>query len=341
MSLKSMLNSNSPIDKEFQAILREALPSKNQFEVVYNEKAFTNYPTLVPYSLNTSYEAGLVGTAFDYLARAMIAQVLLKGKEPAYMDLKALAGIKRMERYLDKSSILILNKHYTSALEIFVDYIYSNNGCIDFKPEEANLPEFQAVSRYLSRARLSSFVPITDVNELIHGAYFFAKLEHIYRNGGRLPENGIDSLFETISHESEIELRLMCHVFRQRFIDEELVEPDSTVIFNPSFGLMSRLCGGADADIYIDGILIDFKSGKKLGYDWKEIAQIVAYYYLNLLEGHLQESKFPAQLRDYPILKIALYRARYGEIEWCTTDILPDKTIKSLMEHFPKRPEFL
>lgn len=88
-------------------------------------------------------------------------------------------------------------------------------------------------------------------------------------------------------------------------------------------------------------MLIELRKIYNCTYDWKEIAQIVAYYYLNLLEGYLKESKFPAQLRDYPILKIALYRARYGEIEWCTTDILPDKTIKSLMEHFPKRPEFL
>lgn len=103
---------------------------------------------------------------------------------------------------------------------------------------------------------------------------------------------------------------------------------DSVEIFNPSFGIASYACGGADADVYVDGVLYDFKTSKKNGYNWKETAQLVMYYYLNKIASSLEEPNMPeapAQLAEYKIFKLAFYKARFGEIEYFDTEYFDDE----------------
>ncbi|WP_191565976.1 hypothetical protein [Metabacillus idriensis] len=70
---------------------------------------------------------------------------------------------------------------------------------------------------------------------------------------------------------------MQCEVFIERFMLPHVITPKSNVVFNPHFGIASKSCGGADADIYVDGTLYDFKTSKLTGYRWKEIAQIFSY----------------------------------------------------------------
>ncbi len=82
MSLTSILKSSKERDKEFQSILREIIPKKNEFYTLSGKSAFTKeYEMVVPYTLTNPYQASLVGTAFDYLARAMIAQIVISNSE--------------------------------------------------------------------------------------------------------------------------------------------------------------------------------------------------------------------------------------------------------------------
>lgn len=64
----------------FQEVIKRVTPSKNDFKAFKSKtKPFdTKIDLKVKYKLNNNIEASLVGTAFDYLARFRIAQVVRK-----------------------------------------------------------------------------------------------------------------------------------------------------------------------------------------------------------------------------------------------------------------------
>ncbi len=224
---------------------------------------------------------------------------------------------------------------HIKVLTDFIDYIYSNNALLPDSTwifNKSSQEEYEAWSTYINRCLVSEYKPIDNIEQLLQGACFFAKLENIYRTGGVLPEKGFQDILSIPSEEIIQDLRNLCILFKKQFINKGIVQPSSIVIFNPSFGIGSLVCGGADADIYIDGNLFDFKTGKKTGYTWQEIAQIVMYYYLNEIASYVDKTRIPAQLKDYKIINIAFYRARYGEIEYCSTEILESKRSREYFE---------
>jgi len=69
-----------------------------------------------------------------------------------------------------------------------------------------------------------------------------------------------------------------------------LVRPDDfmakrTCVLNPTFGAASALVGGADADIFIDGTLIDIKTSKHLEMGRDVFNQLFGYYCLSCIGG--------------------------------------------------------
>lgn len=279
--------------------------------------------------MSNSADAGIVGAAFDYLARAMIAQPLEENKEESFLGLKALIGLERIEKKISEEESMLLRNKYVENLVNFIDYLYSNYALIPKNViEKCRKGEAKAWLAFLEKCSLSSYEPCTDIERLISGAYYFAKLEQVYRTGGLLPESGISSLIKEPNEELVQDLSNLCKVFKERFIEGGFVNSDSVVIFNPSFGIASYACGGADADVYIDGILYDFKTSKKEGYSWKETAQLVMYYYLNKIVSTIEKNDLPglpAQLVEYKISKLAFYKARFGEIEYLDTGYFESK----------------
>lgn len=325
-----MLTGTNEADKTFQNIIKKNLPNKEDFSTVYGQMPFSKYEVLAPYELTNPSYASIVGTAFDYLARVMIAQPLEKNKEGSFLGLKALVGLERIAKKITNEQLELLQNKYTKVLVEFIDYVYSNYAPLPSTIfEKCRQEEFDAFSKYLKNCSSNSYEPCTDVNRLISGACYFAKLEQIYRSGGMLPEQGVDSLIEAPNEEIIRDISNLCKVFKERFVEAGLVQPNSVVIFNPSFGIASYACGGADADVYVDGVLYDFKTSKKNGYIWQEPAQLVMYYYLNEIASSIEEpdlTEIPAQLAEYEIYKLALYKARYGEIEYFDTDYFNSKT---------------
>ncbi|WP_062353417.1 hypothetical protein [Bacillus kwashiorkori] len=80
MPLSSVLKGSKPNEKEFQLILREIILDKKTFKTISGRKAFfkIEYEALVPYDLVKGYNSTVIGTAFDYLARIMLARVVKK-----------------------------------------------------------------------------------------------------------------------------------------------------------------------------------------------------------------------------------------------------------------------
>ncbi|MDU3526736.1 hypothetical protein [Clostridium sp.] len=134
------------------------------------------------------------------------------------------------------------------------------------------------------------------------------------------------------------ELKNIFVQFREIFI-KNIIEEDSIVVFNPSFGKASELVNGADADIYIDGVLYDFKTTKKYGYVGKDISQIIGYFLLkNVDEKYIiindENRKKISPLLHYDINKLAFYKARFGEIEFLDISYLNKFNKKKLIKDF-------
>ncbi|NRT72070.1 hypothetical protein [Clostridium beijerinckii] len=110
-------------------------------------------------------------------------------------------------------------------------------------------------------------------------------------------------------------------------------------MFNPNFGVWSCKCFGADANIFIDGVLYDFKCVTKNGYRIDDIAQICGYYLLHKLtqmtddeEEFEHECNVPAPLKDMSIKAIALYKSRFGVIEKYNVDKFDKEKFDKVLE---------
>jgi len=105
MSLTSMLKGKTERDQHFQSILRNLINTKPPFYTRSGREPFSKeYEELVPYSLSSPFQASLVGTGFDYLARFIIAKNInnKQDKKTAYSNLVAEKGlIKLDDRYRD------------------------------------------------------------------------------------------------------------------------------------------------------------------------------------------------------------------------------------------------
>lgn len=92
----------------------------------------------------------------------------------------------------------------------------------------------------------------------------------------------------------------------------------SSVVLNPSFGISSFQLGGADADLILDGRLIDIKTKKNASVDLADLWQLLGY----ALSDYDDE---------YQIREVGIYFSRHGlQIAW-SLDVLMD-----LMAGMPK-----
>ncbi|MED4225944.1 hypothetical protein [Neobacillus cucumis] len=281
MSLTSMLKGKREIDIELQTILRDVIPTKKQFFTLSGAEAFSsNTSSIVPYNLSNPYHSSVVGTAFDYMARFIVSQYISSNKENVTEGLTAKHGLEIIKGYCDQKTSKSLVTKFNKGINLVKRFVYESD---------------------------------MSYEELLSCASYMARLEHIYRSG--MPPKDIKgSLFGREEKEIIADLKHLCEVFIERFMILEVITPENNVVFNPHFGFASMRCGGADADIYIDGTLYDFKTSKKSGYNWKEIAQICGYYILNCIAVGLRDNT--AKLYGFEIKRLAFYRARYGEIEF-------------------------
>ena len=281
MSLTSMLKGKREIDIELQTLLRNMIPTKKQFSTLSGNEAFSTKASIkAPYILSNPHYSSVVGTAFDYMARFIVAQKVTNNKNNAISKLNAKNGLEIIKRFCDKKTIKSLETKFDKSINLASEFV---------KHSEINFEELLPYATYLAR------------------------LELTYRSG-MPPQDIKGSLLGKEEQEILEDLQRLCVVFIEHFMITEVIKPESNVVYNPHFGIASMICGGADADIFIDGTLYDFKTSKKPGYSWIEIAQIFGYYFLNKIAANLKDDK--AKLNGYTINRLSIYKARYGEIEF-------------------------
>ncbi len=280
LSLTSLIKGTSEHAKDLQHILRDIIPSKNEFHTLSKHDAFSStYTTQVPYELTDSYYSSVVATAFDYMARLILAQVISTKDESVWIDDASNKGLSILLNSVSKKLQRSLTKKYEEGQMIAKEFVTLKGNLSD---------------------------------ELLRHSTYLARLEHVFRSGIP-PQNIEESLLSEEVDEIIKELRMMCDVFERKFITPDVITNESDVVFNPHFSNASRACGGADADIFIDGTLYDFKTTKATGYKWQDIAQIFGYYFLNEIAKKTNDSN--ASLFNKKIERLAFYKARYGEFE--------------------------
>lgn len=161
-------------------------------------------------------------------------------------------------------------------------------------------------------------------DEVIKSALLLAQLDPIARN------LYVDENLGAIDDGDVTDLRNLISI-----MNPELFKAKKLCMLNPTFGEASRLVGGADADLLIDGALIEIKTTKTLKLDRNYFNQLIGYYILFKIGGIIDDA--PSEPK---IERLGIYYSRYGEL--CTftvRDIVDEDRLPSFIEWFKERAE--
>ena len=288
------------------------------------------------YRENTHLEerewASIIGMAFDYLARGLTAA----RANDALLSEKASTGLKAEMAGLGLRSLGSFTRHNDSRVPpILVMHL-----------EEVLL---QSLEVYKD---LCFAVPVPD-KKLYPALYFLSRMETLYRSSDPISIFNLAFASETADTYTGIaagtigkwfvaDMEAMKTAYEKTVLERHFPTSNKKdtrtaltgkrILFNPSFGSVSAALGGADADIVVDGILYDFKTGRgnkthRFSYDRTEVAQIFAYWYAHILTNEINDSTSDSY--GTSIHAVALYHARIGRImEWSDPDLIRENYAK-------------
>ena len=112
-------------------------------------------------------------------------------------------------------------------------------------------------------------------------------------------------------------------------VDPANFKAKRTCVLNPTFGSASELVGGADADLFLDGTLIDFKTTKHLEMKRDIFNQLFGYYCLSHI-GRIRGCRSK-------VTAIAVYYARYGILYRLPISSFVDQRFPAVLKWFQGR----
>lgn len=133
-----------------------------------------------------------------------------------------------------------------------------------------------------------------DITDLLPDCIVLAHLESIYRSGMYFPDSEIFS----VNPDDVKDLQRLLTVARSH---PEFWKCKRQCLLNPNFGDTSVYVGGADADLILDGTLVDIKTIMHLEFTAETFRQIVGYWLLNQREHDM-----------YHIHHLGVYYSRFG-----------------------------
>ncbi len=225
----------------------------------------------------------LMGTAFDYLLRFYLKRLNAQAVE---------------SRWVAENAVSILFKYKDGfAIHFETDEV---DVVPELMPHKADVAMFHKIKRILSEAKdaYKLYVKTGKItNVLLTSAILLANLDIIFRTGRF--EDYIE--LDTVSKEDIKDLENLTSI-----IDLKLFKTKKICLLNPTFGKVSELVGGADADLIIDDTLIDIKTTKKLELKRKYFDQLIGYYCLYRIGGINGLSE------DCEIKNFAVYFSRHA-----------------------------
>jgi hypothetical protein len=217
----------------------------------------------------------LIGTAFDYLFRFYLERLNPKALRRPWI---AEAGLAKLGK--ECQTITDTDTGETSFKDMN-----------EFKVGRAAFNRARAAhDRYVASGK------ITD--SLLKGVIGLAQLDVVFRSGF------VDENLGIARREDIRDLRNLISLVKPRQFRAK-----RQCNLNPTFGVASRLVGGADADVLIDGTLIEIKTIKNFELDRDHFNQLIGYVVLHELNRRSRSRSGPR------ILKVAIYFARHAHLE--------------------------
>src|SRR5574344_328483 len=286
--------------EKFTRYLMNTRPKTELYKTVSHRRPFSSdYILKVPSNFCDRSYASVVGSAFDYLARFLIARKSKLYKMQVTFNLKAFEGIE----YFDKS---LREKYYERYKEEITKVVHFIN-----------------------------YIPDVGLSDVILASCFFARLEHNARTSW-IPNAKQIKFIEAESAEIIKDLMSLSIVFESEFL-RRIVRENSIIYYNPKFGDCSKFLSGADADIYIDGVLYDFKTSKSFLAKKEDETQLWQYFVFD--KASKLDSDTTSTLYNKEIKALAIYRARYGEIEYLKVDTIKEGLIYAVSRNITKTLE--
>lgn len=313
MSLTWMIDS-----KEHRELFKSIAPPKKMFRSLTEDAPFAKAEPGTPGRFQLP-ESSLIGMAFDYLLRAQVARwardswertvpwVATSGLE---IVLTTSFGMEGTPMVHGNSEGLIdeLGRLNPDEFEQF----YASWG--DYTDEEIAVRR-RLCDRYNQVCeRWIRFIAgeAVDENEMLIDVWFLARLEVVYRAGGVLselhnrPRMDPAGTLEEPPNEVMEDMKCLWQLLEEH---RDFFGSSEVLSYNPSFGEASVMVGGADADLLVGTTLVDIKTTVKWGYMWGDAAQLAGYYVFAAMVGD-----------PWPIDRLAIYRSRYGRIEYVNCD---------------------
>ena len=240
----------------------------------------------------------LVGTAFDYLIR-----FILEYHNPQAITSSWVS--EQVPEFLDKIKII---GDKEKGLEVI-----------------SKLKNFTQEINDFAREQHKAFMDTGTVNgKLLHACLLLAQTDVIYRTGkphkgyGEVEEGDMDDLFE-----------LMKTINIKDFVAKEYI------LLNPTFGEASNLVGGADADIIMDGVLIDIKTTKYLTFKREYFDQLIGYYILSKIGG-IDGVKEKPEIKE-----LGIYFSRQAKlVKFSVNEVIDDEKLDEFIEWFNDKASF-
>lgn len=248
----------------------------------------------------------LMGTSFDYMMRFLLMRLNPNTISSEWVAEGASDYL--LDACLDRGAPdnkLIQKLTYAIDSDEDFDYIslaFNNADAVD------NAKEW-----------LSDFIESGNISEeLLKSSITLAKLDSIYRAG---------YIDKTTGEFDELDLKDL-----KRLIS--IFKPDdfkskNVCILNPTFGIASKMVGGADADIVIDDMLIDIKTTKNPDLKEDYFHQLIGYYTLHRIGG------IDGVSPNHVINKLGIYSSRYAHLHVIDVqDIIDDTSFPEFLEWF-------
>ena len=286
MSLTSMIKTN----KAVRDLLSDYLPKSSDYVSNTSFPAFSKKNEIQVPALVDSKYSGFIGTCSDYLLRFYTARMT---HTPAVLDnMVAEVGLRRLTERMNE-------KNGAALIKAFQD----------------------------QKNKVKAFIDGTGkATEIFYPCIMFANLDNIVRVGIRTSTIKEAAMAVVTVPDKDViqEVVDIGNVFIKVVKATDFLHKDSTIIFNPKFGRYGALCGGADADIFIEGCLYDFKSTKDIGYHQNYAAQLLGYYFLSRIEDDLHEGDLAGQQIKY----LGIYFSRYGVMCKVPVPEIPQEAIE-------------
>jgi hypothetical protein len=245
----------------------------------------------------------MVGTAFDYLLR-----FLIKRQHPSAVTREWVAEDSLYALGCVQSKVKMKDG------EVYIEERIDTRR----NPAGRKCMEILAEARGLYEQFLRSGKVTTD---LIEAAIRLAQLDNIYRSGYVDPNMG------EVHPEDVKDLRRLI-----RIVDPRLFAVKEYCVLNPTFDEGSSLVGGADADILIDGMLIEVKTTKELKLKREHLNQLIGYLLLSRIS---RVDGLPRRYRGRKIRALGIYYSRFGLLYAIpVTDVIDRKRLPALIKWF-------